>query len=423
MVETYSSLEANLIEHRQWIAVDMLGGDGSPDARDRNLEAWLQFIKDHAVEVFQRRVGFVLAGDAQKMREETEAVFTDKLRGGKLHDLPSMVTYVQSEQQAPMDGKRDRSDNAMKLIASLQKDIPSIVASYSNGSTAANVIEHSKKLGRRIDEDRKMKPVITKELLPGVFFGDNGALVTHDAESYSDMYRTLRSTSGLADPTVMLLPDDDNEPDSIRDQIGSGTVFQDFDAWAFTGLRADDWSPEIMLANGFEGNVFLKLAEVFVKEKRQLLSTRTRLQKIAGRVKALEFSEEGWQIPEGIGLEGSWGILSNGTEAGKGTKALNKLREESGMSFVEPEDLVDNKHLKVLATPACVQMVESFADISLWEKFPRLYKLMKAAKKVSPIAHIEHLDGGDAWVGHGSARVADTVKNFRALLEHYALKV
>ncbi len=400
-----------------YIAFDILGGDDG--AAERNLESVRRLLEDHA-RLERDKVGLILVGDRAKIKQE----------------VGNFIQIVHADKQAPMNGSGKERDNSMGVVAQLQRDCSEIVATYSNGSTKHNVSLSMLYLKRKKrNEKEKRRPTIIKELLPGVFFADNGAIPGTTRDDYKDTLQTLEEHNGKKD--VMVLPDDEYPDYFIKEYLGHPKYnFIDFDALEFLQSK----NGVNILANGFIGNVYLKLIEAFVKDKKGQNLSRKDLEEIRKRILQLEKDEEtnSWKIPDGINMEGiSCGILCNGVESKKGTPALQEFKkhlegdesfEGDFRGFIEPEDLIAKPNIRVLATPACTELIESITQPSvLQEKFNplkwrKLIRLKEETKATAPIAEIEHLKNGRAFVGHGEAKTEATIQNLEYLLDRFAQK-
>jgi len=473
----------NLDSKDNWIAIDILGGDEDletktadykGDAALRNLEAWKNFVIKNYTRLIQEKVGFVLVGRREEILRITQEALEElkvkefnqhkygnassssmlNLTNSKIQDSSENLSFLQivhCEQQAPMNGKNRKRGNSMEKIAKLQQE-EKIVAGFSNGSTKDwmryHMLLRKKELGR---------PFIAKELLRNIWFGDNGAIPHPQEEDYKNMFRTLKQEwqekNPQKIPKVSILPDDDLCEESIKNSIQKGGEIIDFDPLAFLGLRGE--KPDIILANGFIGNIYLKCLEAFIKNPKQWFRLKPSREKILNQLQVLEkisktsplvkgdlgdskSVEKNWEIPkekiEKLGRK-KFAILANGTESSKGTKELQtlfkKLKEnypDQFIGFVEPEDLLckSKTDIVVFSTPASKKVVEGFLQESFLKlissKPKEFLKVIKEIKKSISMAHLEHMDpekSRDVCIGHGSAKVKATTKIFQYLFEEF----
>ncbi len=439
-------------EDQKLIFWDVLGGDASPetktgeyegDAALRNLKALKIFLVTHYSKLVAGKVKFVLFGRGPEIREAIQKALDEiKSRSDQAAFLSSQVEgfhmfqteqpfhntdflqIVESEEQTPMGGKKPVPGTSMAKMFRLAEE-QSPYAVFTAGSTAAQVAGSLKFRGTR------GRPFISKNIMPGIEFGDNGAIPKPKIEDFTLMLTTLKEhAESDAEGPIMILPSDSFSPQEIQDQIQSThgvCKFLDFDPLSEIGLNGSKHQPSVVLSDGFIGNLHLKFIELLYRQKshfRTLSNQKTR-DSIKSRIHRLEGStQEGWKTPQS---QGPFYILCNGTEDSKGTPELKELVKEirnSGQKavLVEPSFILENPDSIVYATPASKILADAFFEESLfWKAFfnpRRAWNLSQARKKSVAMAEILNLKKGTrVFAAHGAAPVEDTIKNLKTLLD------
>jgi hypothetical protein len=416
------------------IYLDLLGGDACEetelndyegDALPRNLEALEIFLKKDYGRLIAGKINLVLFG-----RESEIMAVVDKVRNGVLlpAEMLPTIDVVDCQKQTPMGSKKPARKSSMSVMFGQAKELaPNLI--YTAGSTAAQVS------GAAQFRDRELgKPFIAKRLIPGVEFGDNGAIVQPSPEDYVSMYNALRNhhDDSSKKSAVMLLPSDNMPPAVLKKLISEAGAdrFIDFDPLSELGLNGRSQKPSEVLGDGFIGNLHLKFIELLYKAKVEIdelkddayrASIRERIKPLAGD------NVNGWELPQNLPECVGYGLLCNGTEDTKGTpqlKAFFKQMEAQGrtVKFVEPADIFSNPNLIVLATPASKQLADAFFVEGLGRKINRhplrAIGLKRASRKSTAMAEIVNLKAGSPRVmaAHGEAPVAETAKNLSEMV-------
>lgn len=430
-------MEQSLVENRgelSQIYIDMLGGDPNPntkevDALSKNLRAFEEFFKREYARLVRHKISLVLFG-----RGETISAVVDKIHQNTIapNGERPVVNVVDCEAQVPMAAKRLVKDSSMEVMFSQAKrENPNMI--YTAGSTAAEVMGAAKFRERNLGA-----PFIEKELLPGVWFSDNGALPKLKLEQYAMMDRVLSSNlepECIEDRRAMVLPSDDFSETEIQAYLQEQRAvnnFLDFDPLAEIGFAETSQRPDIVLADGFIGNLHLKFMELLYRERLGLwyLAKTQERQALRDQVQPLVKveTEKGfkWEIPAALASVPQVGVLCNGGEETKGTpelKGMMKTLDKSQFFYIEPKDLLAKPELPVVATPASKVLVDAFFDKSFLKtilRHPlRAQKVKAARKNVPAMAEITNLKEGAPRVmaAHGRAEITDTVQNLSALVE------
>ncbi len=420
-------MDLDLSSRNKWIAVDMLGGDAVPgterggysgDAAPNNNAAWEQFLIANLPRLVSQDVGFVLLGRPQELNASLGKV-RDSGRVG-YEDFESFIRVMSVERQADMKSSSNQPGTAIDVMSEVLKR-PEVVADFSNGSTAFMGRSHM----RQADAE-KGTPFIAREIVPGVWIGDLGFRAEFKAKNYQPMFRTLHEAAGKERPKVSILPDDNLPETEIRESIsgfateaGLDYQFVDFDVLAFLGLRGE--KPDVILGNGFSGNIYLKAIEAFLKEKKRGLPKLIwqDRQAMMGKIWPLVSSQEGLQLQHDIyDLEAR--VLSNGTEASKGTKALRNFKEEHDLGYLEPGEFIDHDG-PALVTPATAKIMKGFFRSRIFKlsTIAKLPGIRRAQKSAVGIARLQHIKSGEVWIGHGKAKTEDTLQALEYLHERY----
>lgn len=419
------------------VLVDVLGGDPGDftqnadhlylgDASFRNLQAWRTFVRENQVTLAHSDVQFVLFGRAESIERATREALGEV--------LPDWLEIVNVSEQTPMGNKKPKLGTSMAQMFQWAKNHGADLA-YTAGSSAAQV------MGARIlpgPEEIKQRdlgnPIISKEVIPGVYFGDNGALANPSLDDYQAMYRALRSQHLEAPASrVMILPSDRFTETEIKQAIttqNAGVAFMPFEPLTEIGLGRE--KPTEVLADGFIGNLHLKLMELLYKDKSTWVNLWRRANRnaIVNRLYSLQSDDtaEGlvWELPADLPA-GPIGVLCNGTEDTKGTQELktlmNRLETEDRGRFrlVEPSDLLKQPNLPILATPASQKLVQAFLDQSIAktmtsrpDKALAVWQARKTAVDVAEVINLATLTRVIA--AHGAAPLESTIGNFRYLL-------
>jgi|GEM_PF-3789817 len=420
------------------IFIDMLGGDACEgteregyegDALPRNLRALQDLIANDYDRILESGVRLVLFG----RKKEIEAAIKRAVNRVVVNPTKSLnIEVTDCVEQTPMGSKRAVSGSSMqKMFTQAKVELPDFV--YTAGSTTA---EGAGALAFR-EKGVKQRPFIAKQLMPGVEFGDNGALANPTLEDYVMMAQVLSARNGEhnRDPKLMILPSDYFDESEIREKLIEDlqvSSFVNFDPLTELGLFGQERQPSEVLADGFIGNLHLKFVELLYRERMGLfdLLQVSKREAVRNRVRPLEKSTEGekfeWRVPAGLENEPRLGILCNGSEDAKGTDELKTMMgqlDPDRFFYIEPKDLLSNPNLNVLATPASKALVDAFFDRSFLQAFLGNFrqglKVRKASKQSTAMAEFVNLKDGSPRImaAHGAAPVQDTIKNLRHLVD------
>lgn len=434
------------IDHgRPTLFFDVLGGDSvagtkkkhkkksenyKGDAQPTNLAALEEVLESRATDIQASGVRIKLYGRAQEIQAVLQEV---RQRIQEQTQVSLDIDIVDCAHQTPMKSSDLVVGSSMDQMLTDAKDHRGVA--LSAGSTGALASGAVTKL--RFDA-HKGRPFIAKEIIEGVQFGDNGAIVKpKNAAVYQKMLNQLRECQEEERASrVMILPSDNFEIDEIKAALSESETpieaFIDFCPEAEMGLHGLSKRPTEVLADGFIGNLHLKFIEALYKNKqglKRLALIPGALEKVRSQFVSLNKTEAGWSRPQSLEIdsESTYGILSNGTEKTKGTPELQAFRQEMKSEgykwrFIEPKEVLENPEMTILTTPAGKILAQSFFQNSFL-RFLLMHpieavKLWRAGKQSVATAEVMNLKGQvRVMAAHGEVEVKETVKTLNFLLD------
>lgn len=247
---------------KPWIAVDAMGGDAGPEV---TVPGALDAVRSGAARV-------LLVGDEDVLKKELDR------HGGPNKDVRIIhATEVVGMDEKPSEALRRKKDSSIKVACRLVKDGQAggvISAGNSGASVACGVLT----LGRIKGVERPALAGIMPSEKNPVIFIDVGANVdskAHNLVQFGIMADVLaRQVLGIPDPRIGLL--------TIGEEEGKGntlvkTAFDLFrkSSLNFIGnLEGRDiftGNADVIVCDGFVGNVALKLSEGLAKTMSKML--------------------------------------------------------------------------------------------------------------------------------------------------------
>lgn len=234
------------------VAIDVMGGDGAPQAI---ISGALAAVEELGIDV-------ILVGPVKRLRKEM----------GRLRPLPSGVELVDAPDVVAMDDPplsvlREKRDSSLSVCARLVRD-GRAAAMVTAGNTGAAWVAARSNLGMIDGVDRPALAVVLPKVEGRTLLLDVGANVTCKPEHLvqfavmGSLYS--KHVLGVSSPSVGLMSVGEEENKGgprVREQYRSLAAAGIRFKGAVEGRDVFSGDVDVIVTDGFTGNVILKVAE------------------------------------------------------------------------------------------------------------------------------------------------------------------